>query len=108
MLAPLLPPYYSLYKIHERWQDFLDAGWSPEDLVARKAKDFEYHGLAWGLAPWHDIGRIWPWCCEILSSTWASGERVRLTHWRGKPQLTLLHEHGKKIVPPGMRLGAIQ
>lgn len=89
----------ALDKIRQRYQDFLAAGWSQADLTCCATKRYEHHGLALYLRPNQDLGRIWPWCCEILGSSTGNGERARLHFWRQMPLVQLLHCYGPDVIP---------
>lgn len=100
----LAPDYtHALDKIRPRWPEFFAAGWSQLELTCCDLARHGHHGLALALRPDWDLGRIWPWCCEILASRTGTGERSRLYYWRSAPEASLLATVGLSIVPAELR-----
>ena len=95
------PPEHALAKCRERWSDFEAAGWSKDHILFRHPQSYGYHGLAWRLKEHQDLGRIFPFCVEILGRPSSTGELSRLHYWKGEPYATLAARHGRlAIVPP--------
>lgn len=94
------PPEHALAKCRERWSDFEAAGWRKDDILFRHPKSYGYHGLAWCLQEYQDIGRIFPYCVEILGRPSNTGERSRLYYARGEPSATLVARHGRDAIFP--------
>lgn len=98
-MASLAEYEWALAKLRRRWKDFEDAGWTGADLTACALKRYGHHGLALYLRPNQDVGQIWPWCCELLGSQLANGQRSRLLYWRTAPECLLTFWHGSEVVP---------
>jgi len=70
-------------KIKARYNDFMDAGWSREDLLCCALQQHGHHGLLMHLRPGFDIGEIRAHVCELLAKPDGRGTRARLLHTRG-------------------------
>lgn len=97
MIATLEQYLDGLAKIRPHVPVFRAAGWTMSDLTCCGLKPYDHHGLAFALRG-REIGRIFPWCCELLCSVAGDGKRSRLFHWRRAPLATLLATIGD-VVP---------
>lgn len=92
--------------ITARFEEFLEKGWDRVDLLCCAMTRNGHHGLLFSIRQGWEIGRIAPWCCELITKASGSGKRAMQTYFRTGPLHQIMHRHGlalDAVYPPEFR-----
>lgn len=80
---------------------FNAAGWRDEDLWTET--DTGYKGLAYRLRERYTLGRVWTWCCELITPLIPGRAPTALLHWRTAPEAALTVLVGLHVRPEELK-----